>query len=258
MLYLALLGYIVGVFGDEELVTTGSKTGQLTMNICDVVTCPVAIKNSNGETIKINPDLSLDINWRANFFSCQIDSMRVTGHMGVEEEWDCAGWGNVKKPELFLENGDVNPQDGGGGWTSALHGNWTFGRQAWYDYLCWVEYSTILIHKKNELSCDHLKAKLNVRGWGKRNWGKYQIPEQTIGDINFGPWFSTAFPEITEGYDKWGNQRRNSDRGDRQISIVESLNDNKFKVVGGVAGLSFIVALGMLVYTKKKIDPLHV
>lgn len=251
-----------GVTGIGE--TSGSKNGQVVMRICDLMACPIYVNKFNSEheavgTTSFTPNVTLEINWNANYFSCRITSIRVSGVLKNPDLCANGNWDYVIDPPVTYNDGDQikNEQDvilGGkdGYWSLAY---WKFLRASYCD----IEYG-IFMERKNLHSCELFKAKLMLGGKEKdgfQDWVYYE--KQTIFQFTFGPWFAATFPEIANGYVDWGSHGNSKDR-----SIMETISSNKMNVMVGVAGVGFIAAVGVIAFKKKseyatiEQEPLHV
>jgi len=249
-----------GVTGIGE--TSGSKDGQVVMKICDLMACPIQVTQFNSDheavgTRGITPNVTLEINWNANFFSCRITSIRVSGVLKNPPELCYNNWDYTIEP-FTINDGDQFPNDqefmygGRDGYWSLVHHNFN------HELYCKVEYG-LFMERKNLHSCEAFKAKLMLGGKETQTNANYDYEKQTIFQFTFGPWFAATFPEIANGYVDWGSHGSGKNR-----SVLDSISANKMNVMVGVAGVGFIAAVGVLAFKKKneyaslEQEPLHV
>jgi len=250
-----------GVTGIGE--TSGSKNGQVVMRVCDIMACPIQVTQfENHEavgTTEFTPNVTLEINWNANYFSCRITSIRVSGVLKNPDLCASGNWDYVIDPVTYYDGDQIkNEQDvilGGkdGYWSLAY---WKFLRQSYCD----IEYG-IFMERKNLHSCEAFKGKLMLGGKESSGFGNnvFDYENQTIFQFTFGPWFAATFPEIANGYVDWGSHGSGKDR-----SILGTIGANKMNLMVGVAGAGFIAAVGVIALKKKneyailEQEPLHV
>lgn len=233
-------------FGQEEEgnETTGSDTAVVTMKICELVSCPVEVQGVHDtsnppkkKSFSITPDLKLDITFKANFFSCKITGMKVTGTMKsshCDQWWDTEINNEIKLGEMANGIGEKDSK-------------WTVAYVDWYEYLCANADIYVALTRNQENSCSRFKASLSIYGKSDESEGlhvyEYDIDEK-IFEFTFAPWFGETFPQISSAYDEHGERRNRS--------LFESDYVNKYTVAAGGAVVSFVAVAFLMKYFQQK------